>query len=243
MKRVHASKPLPPSDQLVCGLFSKKEAAGIIGKGTRHLHSSTLGSSDPCARVTQQNLDLGKQLAYPWEKFAEAARLHLGSSADRYEMIETIIQRTGVTSKRDLKEKVQSVLEELFTNAIYHGYRNEDGSPRFPRRLSAKLDEKEHVEVRYLAGAEGIYLAVTDQAGSLSFENLSRSIARCYQSSTEQIETKEGGAGLGTYMIFEATTHLKIAAFPGRQCTISCWLAEKSFFDPDSFSFNFYQGR
>lgn len=242
MKRAQA-KSADLGHELVCGLFTKKEAAQLIANGTQHLHSIVKGKVDLCADITRENIDRNLLNAYPWEKPHEATKNFLSSSKDRYKIIEEIIHGSKVPAKREMRERVHSVLEELLTNAIFHGYRNQKGVRRFPRGNSATLTDLEKIEIRYSASTEGVYLAVTDRAGSLILDDLSKSLSRCYAGSANQIETKESGAGLGMYMVFEATTHIKIVSEPKRQCTVSCWLADKVFFDPNDFSFNFYLRR
>jgi len=104
------------------------------------------------------------------------------------------------------------------------------------------LQNSEVLAVRYQTFSNGIYLSVTDQGGSLAFEDVARSLWRCYETSA-QIENKEGGAGLGTYMVFEAVTHFKIVATPGKGATVSVWIADQRSYDPDTFSFNFFERR
>jgi hypothetical protein len=84
---------------------------------------------------------------------------------------------------------------------------------------------------------------VTDSGGNFRFEQVAKSFSRCYGNSAQQIEEKEGGAGLGTYMCFELCTHLKIVSVPGQLTAATCWIADKTAFDPDTFSFNFFEWR
>jgi len=69
---------------------------------------------------------------------------------------------------------------------------------------------------------------------------ISQAFSRCYGDHSTQIEDKEGGAGLGVYMVFEAVTHLKVSVTPGVSTEFSCWISDKKHFDPEYFSFNFF---
>jgi anti-sigma regulatory factor (Ser/Thr protein kinase) len=231
-----------PVEQVVVGLFSKKEAAKRVAEGCRHIHSSILGQKDSGYQNTRKCLETGKDLTYSWELKREATEMRIDSSASRHQCIEKIIGDTGTGTKRHLKEKLSSVLEELVTNALYHAYRTTRGNEKYARNKAAHLSAQERIAICYRATESGIYLAVRDQGGSLSFEDVARSFQRCY-SGHSQIENKEGGAGLGMYMIFEYCSHLKISCHPGKQSELACWLADKKSFDPDTFSFNFFQWR
>jgi len=236
-------QPNAPPETIACGLFSKKEAAGLIAGGTRHIHSSPHASHDACAKVTQESLAKKSLHPYPWEQHRDTHELFLNASAQRYQFINQVIQRTGVSTKRDLKEKLESLLEELVTNSIYHAYQNADASPRYARKDSIVLSEAERITIRFASGKSGIFLQVSDQGGSFKFSDVAKSFGRCYGSSHQQIEAKEGGAGLGLYMSYEVTTHLKVVSVAGRETSISCWLADKTAYAPEVFSFNFFEWR
>ena len=103
------------------------------------------------------------------------------------------------------------------------------------------LPEKEELEVRYNANKDGIFVSFRDSGGTLGFDSLERAIGRCYGSSDLQIENKESGAGLGIYLVFEATTHLKVVCEAHVSTVVSCWISNKNSFHPRIFSFNYFQ--
>jgi len=229
-------------EELICGSFTKRDAAQRIAKGVRHLHSSPLGDRDACARVALECLQRKKALSFPWEP-SDAGTLQVGSSAERVRAIQEVIERCGLTGKRGLKDRAIGILEELVSNAIFHAYHHPDGEPKYSRRDAVILNKEEKVAVSFKATDGGLYLSVTDRGGSFRFEQVAKSFGRCYGNSIDQIETKEGGAGLGTYMTFELCTHLKYVSVGGQATTASCWIADKAAFDPDIFSFNFFEWR
>jgi anti-sigma regulatory factor (Ser/Thr protein kinase) len=233
-------KKSPTPDSFLFGLYSKKEAAQLIAKGIKHVHSSTLGARDAGARVTKEILETGKITTYPWEPSQVDKKLFILSSRERYEAIRNLVSQSPVEGRRDLQEKLESILEELVSNALFHAYRKRDGEAKYQRRQLASLDTKEKIALQYKTMGEGIYLSVTDQGGSLLFSHVASAFQRCYGDKNGQIEAKEGGAGLGLYMAFEMSTHVKIVSRPTQQTTISCWLADGQIFDPDLFSFNFF---
>jgi len=231
--------------EVVCGHFSKIDAAKMIASGARHIHSSTLGQKDSCVKVTREYLGKRKISPYPWEKFESVNEVILNSSSDRTRIIQEILTQAPAYCGRELKEKFESVLEELLTNSIYHAYRNKDGTPKYPRRHQVTLANEEAVKIAYACNKAGAFLSVTDQGGYFPATELARSFSRCYSEkhSRGQIEDKEGGAGLGLYMIYEAVTHLKIELFPRRRTIISCWIADRRSYHPDIFSFNLFERR
>lgn len=226
---------------LVCGVLSRHEAGMAIARGTRHIHSSPLLEADPCVVITKGLLM--KKFSpdrYPWEAQAPKT-LTLVKSVDRHVMIQKAVSETGVGSRRELRERVEMATEELLTNALYHAYRNFDGFPKYRRRDRVHLSPGEQICFQYAGHQSGIYLSILDRGGSLRFSDVSGSFKRCYSDKKNQLETKEQGAGLGFYMVFEVVTHLKVTVSPNLKSRISCWLSDNRVFDPDTFSFNYFE--
>lgn len=242
MKKGSKKEKSSASSDLHCGTVSKREAVGLIGGGCRHVHSTPLGDRDPGVKQTAESLRANSVPSYNWEIEAQASELKLSSSVDRQAMIQQIIARAGIEGKRFLREKVESVMEEILTNALYHAYRDGNGKEKYARRSRVTLGSNEILTIRFRASDNGIFLSVSDQAGSLGFDDVAASLFRCYESST-QIQTKDGGAGLGTYMIFDAVTHLKFVTTPGKSAVVSCWISDQRSYDPENFSFNFFHRR
>ncbi|MBY0370281.1 hypothetical protein K2X33_06310 [bacterium] len=221
------------------GVLSKAEAVLLVDKGCRYIFSTELGKVDPVVKMTHAALLQGAVPLFPWEN-GEKEEMTLGGSRERQAISEAVVARCKLERKRFLREKVQSVLEELMTNVLFHAYRNADGKEKYARRQEAVLASRELIAIRFSSTAQGIYLSVKDQAGSLKFEEMARALSRCY-SGHSQIENKESGAGLGTYMIFDAVTHLKVVSAPGQSTEIACWIADQRSFDNQHFSFSFFE--
>jgi hypothetical protein len=152
-------EPRPESEEeLVCGSFSKRDAAAKIAGGVRHLHSSPLGMRDPCARLTRQALEQKKTYPFPWES-SDVAKLPIATSATRVGAIQEVVSRCGLNGRRGIRDRAVGVLEELLSNAIYHAYRNADGSPKYLRRDSIVLGEKEKVGLGFKMGPGGLFPA------------------------------------------------------------------------------------
>lgn len=230
------------SASIAVGGMAKRDAAKRVAEGCRHVHSAPLGPRDPAVQQTEQAIASGQVPRYAWE-VSKTATFTLTSSDERHELIEAILGRFGNGWKREMRERVKSIVEELVTNAIYHSYREADGTRRFPRRKTARLAPKEAVDVVVGTGEGGVYLAIRDKAGNFHFDAVSSAFHRCYGSPAEQIESKESGAGLGLYFVFEAATHLKVVNEPGKTAEVACWIADKKHFDASVFSFNFFERR
>ncbi len=227
---------------VVCGVFSKKQAASLIAGGCAHVHSTPRHEQDPHYQATQAALASNQQAQYAWETLPEFEELKLSSSVDRLALIDETVSRLGLTTKRSVREKVESTLEELLSNALYHSYRSTTGGEKYQRRDSVTLTNSEIITLGFGKAKDGLLLQVTDQAGSLQFEQVASSLGRCYETSA-QVEQKASGAGLGTYMIFDASTHIKFESVPGKYTKVSCWIADSKSFEANHFSFNFFEVR
>lgn len=241
MKTGSKTKGTPKAD-LVCGLFSKQEAARLIADGTLHVHSSTLGARDAYARVTEESLKSGSPVPYPWEHPKTASASVVRTSKERHSRVAEILGALGIDSDQKLKDRVGCVLEELISNAIYHGYKR-NGENKYARSAAVTLAANELVTVRYQKVDHGVYLSVQDQGGTVTPGDIGASFDRCYKKDSDQVSAKESGAGLGLYMAFEFSTHVKVEVWPGQKTIVSCWLSDKRTFDPDLFSFNYYEWR
>lgn len=230
------------SSEVIAGHFPKRDAAQYIYSGAHHVHSCSQGATDPFVVATQKALMNGDVPTYSWE-LPGAMELEVATSAERFDRIKEVTNNPLIKKYRDLREKVEGILEELLTNAIYHSYFNIRGERKYKRRDSVKLDAQETVKIRFIPAPDGIFLEVSDGGGAIRFDHVRNCFHRCYGSEQPQIEAKESGAGLGLYMIFESATHLKIVCDPYKRTTISCWIADKGNFDPDTFSFNYFERR
>lgn len=234
---------LAPAVEVLVGTFTKRDAAAAIAAGARHLHSTPLGHRDAGVAATEKSLAAGALAPYPWEPRANPSRIWIEHSEQRHAAVESLVKAHSSQLKRDGREKVESVLEELLTNAIYHSYRKDDGTAKYDRRKPVGLEQNERVELLYHGTREGLYIAVRDRSGLFPFSAIEKSFLRCYGAAEGQIEQKDSGAGLGLYMVYEAVTHLRIVNVQGQFCETSCWIAYKRSFDPSTFSFNFFDWR
>lgn len=233
--------PAAVSAKAFTGIMTRKEAALKIAQGAQHVHCTALREKDPCYQVTCAQLE-GKITPYPWQTLTPGV-LTLTSSTERQKLIESITGSAQGGTKKYFAKRVGSVLEELITNAIFHSYRKADGTEKYSRSQTATLAANETVSVSFQENQNGIFLSVSDNGGTLSFKAISETLKRCYGDGDKQIESKEGGAGLGLYMVFETVSHLLIEVDDKKHTRVSCWIANKGSFDPQTFSFNFFYRR
>jgi anti-sigma regulatory factor (Ser/Thr protein kinase) len=236
-KKMHASR----APSVALGTFTRREAAGHVTSGIRHVHCSELGEKDPVYVATVSALTKSAIPKYLWEPTVFVQELIVRGSLERHSVLEQLIKNSKVDVKRNLRERLELVVEELLTNALFHAFRSA-GKEKYSRKEDVQLSSLEAVKVRFAATEDGCFIEVQDNGGSLTFDNISESLKRCYESES-QIQAKESGAGLGIYMIFETASHLKVVNSPGNKTVISCWIADHRSENPRNFSFNYFEGR
>jgi hypothetical protein len=109
--------------------------------------------------------------------------------------------------RRQTRQAIAQVCEELLMNALYDAPVDDHGRQIFadidPHRRT-QLDSPRPVSIRYAATEDQFAVAVRDRFGRLAKSTILTYIDKCLQSS-DQIDRKTYGAGLGLYMVANAT--------------------------------------
>jgi hypothetical protein len=127
----------------------------------------------------------------------------------------------GVNSR--LASQFCTVADELITNAIYNAPRDAQGNAPYahlPRTERVTLAPDEEIEIRYCCDGNRLGISARDPFGSLTEERLLDYLGKCLRRGDDQVDSKDGGAGLGLYHIFEAVSHLVVNIAPGRRTEI-----------------------
>ena len=106
---------------------------------------------------------------------------------------------------------IVTVAEELILNAVVHAPRHEDGAPKYEElgpRPDLVLEPHEYVDIAYGCDGQRLMLSVTDNFGRLNKETLYNYLARGFDQTQMEAETKPGGAGLGLSLSFRSIHQL-----------------------------------
>lgn len=117
-----------------------------------------------------------------------------------------------------LSETFLTVVDELATNAVYNAPRDEQKRARYAsqnRNEEVLLEPQEEVKACFRFDGRRLGVSVTDQSGSLKSEEILGYLARCFKRESDQVEWKEGGAGIGLYQTYESLSHLIVNLDPG----------------------------
>jgi hypothetical protein len=136
-------------------------------------------------------------------------------------------EKIGVRSK--IRSSIGQVCEELLMNALYDAPADESGNPLFAEvDLKARLERlsPRPVSIRYAATETGFAVSVRDRFGRLDKATVVRYIDKCLHSSN-QIDRKIYGAGLGIYLIANAATQFVMNVAPGMATEVVCTFDRK----------------
>ena len=126
---------------------------------------------------------------------------------------EFLISLPGTSAIRD---SAFTVADELFTNGIKNAW--PEGSNR--RTTRPTLDG----EVQFFARSDGkrLIIGCRDNFGLLGFAKILARIQMCYENGVaESISQSEGGAGIGSFMVFNSSVSYYAAVSPGNH-TVVC---------------------
>lgn len=114
---------------------------------------------------------------------------------------------------------ITAVADELLMNAIYNAPIYPNGVRPYARRsrtVPVELQPGETCFFSFASNGTQFILSVRDRFGSLTPEKIRGYLARCFAMGNDQIEQKQGGAGMGFYFIMENLNKLVVNISPGR---------------------------
>ncbi len=114
---------------------------------------------------------------------------------------------TGLGCNKRLVGLARGVGDEFLMNAIYNAPVDRDGRPKYASRTRSEdvnLIKGEEVRFRYACDGRWLAMSVQDNFGRLERTTVKNYLRKCFMAGEDQIDTKQGGAGLGLYYIFES---------------------------------------
>ena len=160
---------------------------------------------------------LGKY--FPWG--TSGVRRTMSRSTEKEPLLEDVRAfASSVGIQPRMVEMFCTVADELLTNAIYNAPVDEQRTPRFahlPRTQPIELDTRESICLEMRSDGSRLGISVEDPFGSLSVEKVLEYLAKCFRRGEDQVDRKDGGAGLGLYYIFEALSNFVVNVAKGRR--------------------------
>jgi hypothetical protein len=120
-------------------------------------------------------------------------------------------------------ELIESIADELITNAIFNAPRGPDGKPKYahlPRRESVVLASDEAATLSFACDGNYLALGTIDRFGALSRDLVVSYLNRCMVKGPAQLSEASGGAGLGLYRVFQSLSKFVVNLAPGRRTEV-----------------------
>lgn len=122
-------------------------------------------------------------------------------------------------------EMIETVVDELVSNAIYNAPRKQDGTPKYAqlsRREAVVLEQDEVGELQFACDGSYIAIAQRDPFGALTRDTVVSYLTRCLHKGPGQISEASGGAGIGLFQVFQSLSKFIINIDPGHRTEVIC---------------------
>lgn len=137
---------------------------------------------------------------------------------DAVAMAETCALEAGCNAR--VARNVAIVTDELVTNALYNAPVDDEARHIFAavdRRTPVSMPDDRVVVVRFAWDNRTFGLSTEDAYGSLDWQKVLAYMRKCFAGGDAQIDEKEGGAGIGLYMVFNMVNRFVVNISPGRR--------------------------
>lgn len=122
-------------------------------------------------------------------------------------------------------EMIETIVDELVTNAIYNAPRRQDGTPKYAqlsRREAVVLEQDEVGELQFACDGSYIAIAQRDPFGALTRDTVVSYLTRCLDKGPNQLSGASGGAGIGLFQVFQSLSKFIINIDPGHRTEVIC---------------------
>ncbi len=151
-----------------------------------------------------------------WGAHAYEHRIESSDDKERVlDSLEEYLLRIGCN--RRLIGLARGVGDEFIMNAVYNAPVDASGAPKYASRSRAqrvRLEPSEGALFRYACDGRSLALSICDRFGRLERSTIRTYLQKGLRKGDDQIDQKQGGAGLGLYYIFESLNKLVINLAP-----------------------------
>ncbi|MGK0361197.1 MAG: hypothetical protein ACI9U2_003515 [Bradymonadia bacterium] len=161
----------------------------------------------------------GIQAHLPWGARVIEFGIAASDEKDRvFGHIERFMASIGMRGR--LVEHAQALADEMLMNAIYDApIDRKTGDPKYANQRRADrvaLMPTERPMFSFGSHGQRLVMGVRDPFGALTAQTLKNYIRKGLRRGSDQIEHKEGGAGLGLFLLFDGLNSISVNIDPGR---------------------------
>ncbi|NNC76182.1 MAG: PEGA domain-containing protein, partial [Acidimicrobiia bacterium] len=176
---------------------------------------SSVSLSSMATRILYGDI-FGLEKIIPWGNRVYSALV--GDYQEKSVCISEISEFAGAMRvRRKYREAIEQCVDEMLMNALYDAPVDASGEMLFAKiptksRITMRLEQK--AVVQYACDGKTFTVSVRDNYGTLARETVMQYLHKCIHSE-DQIDRKTGGAGLGLYIMANATTQFVFNVLPG----------------------------
>lgn len=204
----------PTSRDEFVSLFGRHHAKKLLARGGLALEDLLV-----TVQKTVRNDIFGLEKYMGWG--AVATELSIRSSNDKDLVLNAAEELGDTLSLGNRKTSLlMTVAEELTTNALYDAPVDDRLRARhanLPRSERVELAPHEEVRVTLASDGRRVGISVEDPFGSLKAETVVEYLAKCFRRGLDQIDRKQGGAGLGLFYAFNSLSHFVVNIEPRKR--------------------------
>ena len=211
-----------PTEHYIPLLSERPALSNMIAKNDEPLEPDELIIT--AEKLLRQDLfGLQKYLLWGVEPFSIPIR-------DSRKKLEYVAEVASYASSLGCSERsmelIETIVDEVVTNAIYNAPRDADGRPKYAKRSRREpvvLDDHEVGELQFACDGDYIAIAQIDPFGALTRDAVVTYLSRCLtQGAADSFSDASGGAGIGLYRVFKSLSKFIINIDPGHKTEVIC---------------------
>ena len=154
----------------------------------------------------------------------EPYRLEIRDSREKLSyvrQVSTYAERLGCNERTI--ELIETIVDELTTNAIFNAPRDAEGNPKYARlsrREPVALQDHEVAQLQFACDGDYIAISQVDPFGALTQETIVTYLNRCLARGPQQFSDASGGAGIGLYRVFQSLSKFVVNIDPGKKTEV-----------------------
>jgi hypothetical protein len=120
-------------------------------------------------------------------------------------------------------EMIETIVDEVVTNAIYNAPRDAGGRPKYARmsrREPVILEEGERATLEFACDGDYIAVSQIDPFGSLTQDTIVSYLNRCLVKGPQQLSQDSGGAGIGLFRVFQSLSKFIVNIAAGQKTEV-----------------------
>jgi len=210
---------LAPTEDYLGLMASRSYLRNLIAKNDEPLEPDELITT--AEKILRNDL-FGLQKYMLWG--VEPLSIEIRRSADKKNYLRAVSEFAySLGCNERVVEMIESVADELVTNAIYNAPRAPDGTAKYAklsRRESVELDDHEVGTLQFACDGDYIAISQTDPFGSLTRDTVVSYLNRCLVKGPDQFSDNSGGAGIGLFRVFQSLSKFVVNIDPGRKTEV-----------------------